>query len=513
MLLSKLEGPLGERAAVVLRELFAASVSSRRSLQLGTWLETPTFFTGLRTRPVLKNDIWPADRRTDFAKNFRRAELRRELIASMCRLGHPLIDLWLLYVKQVARLDSRGQARTEDDSPALAAAFLELLDSQRDRSGATSLHELQEAAQHFDLIVDTNVPSIWERPLAEAPTELGKLLREQQPVAGMSGTVNRTVVRQFRMPGYPRALITTELLQEGEDLHLFCSRIYHYGITWMPSSMEQRTGRIDRVRSQAERRLTGRQTAPTGNDLIQVFYPYLRETVEVFQVNRVFERLNRFLQLMHERFGESSDDDERKIDIGYEATRGVRSIAPVTEALRSAFPVHKSLIAGPRRPLAVSPASERQLLARFSTLAVADLGLPIEWMHRSASGVLLGTLRRDRQQPFTLLLRSVEGQVSIRCVSPVGRVNPRADTDRIAREARSLRAKVCAVYDPRFGEYDLTVEGDILLGSPSADQTRVRWLLESVVAAADRLEEVLLQMDHDPAQFKEGLEKEAEFER
>jgi hypothetical protein len=61
--------------------------------------------------------------------------------------------------------------------------------------------------------------------LAEAPTELGKLLREQQPVAGMSGTVNRTAVRQFRMPGYPRALITTELLQEGEDLHLFCSRI------------------------------------------------------------------------------------------------------------------------------------------------------------------------------------------------------------------------------------------------------------------------------------------------
>src|SRR5206468_13021446 len=63
------------------------------------------------------------------------------------------------------------------------------------------------------------------------------LLRAQQPIGGMSGQVNQTVVRQFRMPGYPFILTTTDLLQEGEDLHLFCSDVYHYGIAWMPSSM------------------------------------------------------------------------------------------------------------------------------------------------------------------------------------------------------------------------------------------------------------------------------------
>jgi hypothetical protein len=101
----------------------------------------------------------------------------------------------------------------------------------------------------------------------------------------------------------------------------------------------------------------------------------------------------------------------------------------------------------------------------------------------------------------------------IRCVSPVGRVDPRADTERIAREARSIRAKVCAVYDARFNEYDLTVEGDVLLGAPAADPGRVRWLIESVVEAADRLEAVLLEIDHDPTAFEDGLEREVDFER
>jgi hypothetical protein len=42
---------------------------------------------------------------------------------------------------------------------------------------------------------------------------------------------------------------------------------------------------------------------------------------------------------------------------------------------------------------------------------------------------------------------------------------------------------------------------------------RVRWLIESVVEAADRLEAVLLEIDHDPTAFEDGLEREVDFER
>ena len=107
----------------------------------------------------------------------------------------------------------------------------------------------------------------------------------------MAGGVNQTLVRQFRMPGYPLVLISTDLLQEGEDLHTFCSAVHHYGISWTPSSMEQRIGRIDRVRSQTDRRLSEVRVGPLrGDQMLQVYFPHLEDTVEVLQVQRVLDR-------------------------------------------------------------------------------------------------------------------------------------------------------------------------------------------------------------------------------
>jgi hypothetical protein len=343
--LAKRQDGIGRDATIILHQLFSLPQAAKRPVPLGEWLETNTFFTELRKRPVLRSELWPSEPRSEFVASFRRSELRRELIASMCRLGRSLIELWILYVNQIGRLEARAAERAEHDAVNLSSGFLDLLERQSAEPGFTAWRELREASEHFDLIVDTNVPSLWNRKLAEVPTELGNLLREQQPIGGMSGTVNRTLVRQFRMPGYPLVLVTTDLLQEGEDLHLFCSRVYHYGISWMPSSMEQRIGRIDRVRSQTERRLMRSGAFQDGNHLLQVFFPYLRETVEVFQVERVFERLNRFMRLMHERFGGSEEDRDRKIDVRFEAQRHRLDLTPVMEPLKSAFPVRRELIA------------------------------------------------------------------------------------------------------------------------------------------------------------------------
>ena len=250
-----------------------------------------------------------------------------------------------------------------------------------------------------------------------------------------------------------------------------------------------------------------------GDRLLQVFYPYLQETVEVFQVERVFERLDRFLRLMHERFGGADDERDRQIDVRFEAQRSRRPIRPTTEALKTAFPVRGELLAGPAVPLAVGPDSEQIALGRFRALERLTTDGRIEWRPPTAPNALVGTLLGDRQQSFTLLLQSVEGHLGVRCVSPVGRVDPRADVERIASEARTLRVRVGAVYDGRFEQYDLTAEGDVLLGEPSSDAARVRWLVATVAAAADRLEEVLLEIDRDPAAFHDDLAKEAQFER
>ncbi|MGH7461040.1 MAG: hypothetical protein ACREMA_08425, partial [Longimicrobiales bacterium] len=297
-------------------------------------------------------------------------------------------------------------------------------------------------------------------------------------------------------------------------LHLFCSRVYHYGISWMPSSMEQRIGRIDRVRSQTERRLTSSETQPEGEQKLQVLYPYLLETIEVFQVERVFERLNRFMRMMHEQFGAVDDDRDRKIDVSHAVQQPRRIAAPEQESLKSAFPVRRELLAGAKKRLAVEPTTETELLQRFQQLKHALAAeLPVEWHAKETPNSLVGTFSHGRQQPFTLLLHSIEGVLNVRCVSPVGRVDPNADFERIALEARPLQVRVGAVYDKRFEEYDLTVEGDVLLGKRASDVPRVRWLLETVVLAADRMEEVLLELDRDPAHFHEDLTREAEVER
>jgi hypothetical protein len=154
------------------------------------------------------------------------------------------------------------------------------------------------------------------------------------------------------------------------------------------------------------------------------------------------------MRLMHERFGESEDDRDCKIDVQFEAERGRRDIALATEPLKSAFPIRRELLSGVKVRLAVDPNSEKQIRERFRRLRDLASQLHVKWQLNEGPNALVGTLVRDRHQAFTLLLHSIEGAFNVRCISPVGRVDPRADTERISQEARDLRVRVGAVYDP-----------------------------------------------------------------
>ena len=115
--------------------------------------------------------------------------------------------------------------------------------------------------------------------------------------------------------------------------------------------MEQRIGRIDRVRSLTDRRLSAALSAPSGEELLQVYYPHLDDTVEVLQVQRVLERMNVFLRLMHEGLTVPKGET-RRIDVARELTRGQRSVEVIQERLRSAFPIPDWALTGNRRVLA-----------------------------------------------------------------------------------------------------------------------------------------------------------------
>jgi hypothetical protein len=51
---------------------------------------------------------------------------------------------------------------------------------------------------------------------------------------------------------FPEVLISSPVLGEGVDLHRFCRHVIHHDLCWNPSTLEQRTGRLDRIRGKAE---------------------------------------------------------------------------------------------------------------------------------------------------------------------------------------------------------------------------------------------------------------------
>jgi hypothetical protein len=522
------EGPHQEKARIVWHEHFEYSIHKDHAPQapeIADWLlELETFFTLLRARPALRQRLWPDSKSINPVEAFREREIRGHLLASAARLGHALIDLYVLTIRRVGSLQLRAQEKSEDDADLelrRIVDYLDLLESglntplgQRDWQ---AFDELAEIADNFDLIVDVNDPDARTRALPETARTFGQLLRKQQPTGGMSGQVNETLVRQFRMPGYPFVLVTTDLLQEGEDLHTFCSSVHHYGIAWTPSSMEQRTGRIDRVRSQTERRLIAIEGRPWGEDeLLQVYFPHLEDTVEVFQVQRVLQRMNVFLRLMHEGLTTQTGDGGT-INVGTELAKGFTVVPQIRERLKSAFPIKPETLRSPPIDIAVTRDFAVELGRRFKRIIQNDLpGLEITWEPPTEALILLGTARlKSRIQPFSLQLRSVGAWPAVRCVSPVGIVGPEDNQDSVVKSTETDPIRVGAIEVESEGTFDLTVEGDILLGrAEESDNARVALLIDRIVHQADMLEKHHLPgQDEQLSTFKSELILEASHGR
>ena len=89
----------------------------------------------------------------------------------------------------------------------------------------------------------------------------------------------------FNTPFYPNVLVSTSVLQEGVNLHMQCYQVHHYGLAGSPGDNEQRVGRVDRLFGCVNQRLqTGKDTD------LEIFYPYLEQSVDEDQVASFIER-------------------------------------------------------------------------------------------------------------------------------------------------------------------------------------------------------------------------------
>lgn len=96
---------------------------------------------------------------------------------------------------------------------------------------------------------------------------------------------NQKVLRCFNTPFYPDMLVATSVLQEGVNLQYFCDTVYHYGMAWTPGDNEQRIGRIDRMFGKIERLLEENEKST-----LNIYYPYLKDTVDEEQLGRFAKR-------------------------------------------------------------------------------------------------------------------------------------------------------------------------------------------------------------------------------
>jgi superfamily II DNA or RNA helicase len=105
----------------------------------------------------------------------------------------------------------------------------------------------------------------------------------------------------FNSPFFPEVLIASSVMAEGVDLHRFCRYVIHHDLSWNPSTLEQRTGRVDRIGAKVER----------CGQPIRVYLPYLAETQDEKQYRVVMDRERWFSVVMGEKFNVDARNTEK----------------------------------------------------------------------------------------------------------------------------------------------------------------------------------------------------------
>jgi hypothetical protein len=196
----------------------------------------------------------------------------------------------------------------------LASAFGEAFD-RPDTSGLTLRQRVDDAcrflarrcvpeerAEYLEALAQIQTGT-FRRESAD-PTDPTDELRYLPNVRLANGEVRpetrRRLMLAFNTPFFPEILIASSVLAEGVDLHLDCRFVIHHDLCWNPSTIEQRTGRVDRIGAKAER----------ARKPIHVYLPFVTATQDEKMFRVVRDRERWFSVVM----GEKYQTDEQTTD-------------------------------------------------------------------------------------------------------------------------------------------------------------------------------------------------------
>lgn len=278
----------------------------------------------------------------------RRLSTHQELLGALCRVDHPFIDLYSL-----------RNARREKDGDAdglFIEALVELLGVQCvNHTPFSSYQILRDTVVNLDLLIKLNFPGVYSRSVSSLTKYLATQVRSTSPIRGATGenSASRTAIATlFRMPGYPRVLISTDVFQEGEDLHTFCDSVVHYGISSSPIALEQKVGRVDRVGSLAHRRMLSAGT-DYAEHFIQVGFPHIRQSMEFYQVRQAAANMNAFIQTLH-AVGHQGPRFKREVELHEELVDQAPVKPQILDFLTSHYEITDEDLQGDDRSEAIS---------------------------------------------------------------------------------------------------------------------------------------------------------------
>lgn len=106
----------------------------------------------------------------------------------------------------------------------------------------------------------------------------------------------------FNSPFFPEVLIASAVMAEGVDLHRYCRYVIHHDLCWNPSTLEQRTGRIDRIGAKVE----------TAGRSIHLYKPFLAGTQDERQYQVVSDRERWFNIVMGAEYADDAASTEKQ---------------------------------------------------------------------------------------------------------------------------------------------------------------------------------------------------------
>jgi hypothetical protein len=415
----ELQAPDVQTRLVARRILAAAysdvkTVATTNTAGLTEILAQGTFWEALRDRETLtglsrdwSRDMFhtlAGDDETAAKQRIRLTLIHHGLTAAMCRLDHPFIDLYALRASR-----TKGEDGSADDR--LIEAFVILLANQSARPEKFSSYTvLRGLADNLELLLKQNFEDAGEKEPGELTAYFTRQLSPLAPVLGATGEnapSRSAIARKFRMPGYPRVLVSTDVFQEGEDLHTFCDSVTHYGISASPISLEQKVGRVDRIGSLAHRALDAAY-GEHATHFIQVGFPHIRESLEFLQVRLAANNLNQFLRSMN-RIGEEASRPPTEVDLANEL-RDTTPIEPaIDEYLKSPFTITPAMLGGKVRTgeLANAQAALQERIAHCRRLV--EQVISVETGQEVRLSESSGSLQWADADGLTVMLRGAYG--------------------------------------------------------------------------------------------------------